>query len=150
MVHSTLGDGRCMFRAVALVTHELTPLDDTQEEVETDRLRTIAMTAMRTNTGSLVEDTYNWNVTEDFDRSIKHMDKTTEYAESAEVIALTVDLNRTITVVAHIDAFHVVDYRHVYAPHELQEHLNFDPAIPDGDRIVIFLDVLLTDPLNRM
>ena len=139
MVHSTLGDGRCMFRAVALVTHELAPLDDTQEEVETDRLRTIVMTAMRTNTGSLVEDTYNWNVTEDFDRSIKHMDKTTEYAESAEVIAPTVDLNRPITVVRPLEPL-----------------LRPAPRTPAGTCITCVSDVriqetrALTDHLNRL
>jgi hypothetical protein len=139
MVHNTLGDGRCTFRTVALVIHELVPLDDTQEEIETDRLRVITMTAMRTNARVLVEDTYNWNVAEELDRRIKRMERTTEYVQSSEVITLTVALNRPITVVRPLEPL-----------------LRPAPHTPAGTCITCVSDVriqetrALTDHLNRL
>jgi len=127
-----------MFRAVVIVMNELSPLDEVMQTQEADRLRALSLTAMRTNARVFLENTPHMDTNETVEKRVMRMGNVLEYAESAEVIALAVALNRPITVFTHTNPYHEVDYNHVYAPAELQESLRFDPEHAVGDRIIIF------------
>jgi len=132
-----------MFRAVVIVMNELSPLDEVMQTQEVDRLRALSRTAMLTNARVFLENTAHMDdseTVETVEQRVMRMENVLEYAESAEVIALALALNRPITVFAHIDSYHEVDYNHVYAPAELQQRLRFDPVGAVGDRIIIFHD----------
>ena len=145
-----MDDGRCMYRAVAKGANEGAPLDQQQATKEADRLRKIGVDAMGGAARILLAGTQNMDANETIEDRQRRMRRPDEYAESAEVVALSVAMGRPVTVLLHRDSHHVVDYNKVYTREELAEHLRVDPdpdPDPDADprdpaakRIFIFHD----------
>jgi hypothetical protein len=141
MVRETKGDGRCMFRAFAQGANQgFQPLDQEQETKEADRLRHIGVEAMGRAAREFLEGTQHMDANESIENRMLRMRRHDEYAELAEVVALSVAMRRPVTVLVHRDPRHHLDYNNVYTREELVPHLEFDPApgFPTGNRIFLF------------
>jgi hypothetical protein len=139
MVRFTKGDGRCMYRAFAKASNEGAPLDPEQETEEADRLRDIGVLAMGGDARNLLEGTQHMNANESIEDRMHRMRRPDEFAELAEVVALSVAERRSVTVLVHRRR-HSVDYNTVYTLEDLEPVLEFDPPQrhPTANRIFLF------------
>jgi hypothetical protein len=139
MVRETKGDGRCMYRAFAKGSNEGAPLDPEQETKEADRLRDIGVSAMGGDARIHLEGTQHMNTNESIEDRMLRMRRPDEFAESAEVMALSVAMRRPVTVLVHRRR-HRVHYNTVYTREDLEPVLEFDPPQrhPTANRIFLF------------
>jgi hypothetical protein len=101
-------------------------------------MRAQTVTAMLTNARPFLENSQHIDAGDDIVLRAQRMSNVREYAETAEIIALGLAINRFITVVTLVDPYQDADYNRAYAPEEMHAVLRVEPPGAVGEPIVIF------------